>query len=251
MPDRILPFYAACDESYSMAGHIDALNDGLRELHHAVGTDPIVAGKTRFCLIGFAGTAEVLLPLSRLSDITKIARLTVKAATRFGTAFDLLRVTIERDLSVLARDRHRVCRPAVFFLSDGRPTDPSDWSPAHARLVHPSSPARPDVVAFGIGDADAATIGRIGTYRAFVSQPGTSSPAALGQFTRTLTDSILRTGTSVAGGGQATLQVSERVTGFRTLTGDTLTGDRSAAARPTPEQALRSAPTDHRSGSMQ
>ena len=37
MPEEILPFYVVCDQSYSMADHLDALNDGLAQLHEGPG----------------------------------------------------------------------------------------------------------------------------------------------------------------------------------------------------------------------
>lgn len=216
MPEQILPFYVVCDQSYSMADHLDALNDALAELHRAVGTDPVVADKTRFCLIGFSGTAEVLQPLCRLSDVMEIVGLTTQAGTSFGVAFDLLRTTIDADVASLKADAHRVYRPAVFFLSDGHPTDQATWPDAYERLRDPDWPARPNIIAFGIGDADAETIGRIGTFGAFMSTGGVSPGAALHGFARTLTTSVVRSG-SVVADGDLLLQVPDAVPGFTAL----------------------------------
>ncbi len=216
MPEQILPFYVVCDQSYSMADHLDALNDGLAELHRAVGTDPVVADKTRFCLIGFSGTAEILQPLCRLSDVVDIVELTTQAGTSFGAAFSVLRETIEKDVELLKADAHRVYRPAVYFLSDGHPTDPGGWPDAYDRLVDPDWPARPNIIAFGIGDADADTIARIGTFQAFMSRGGVGPGAALHGFARALTTSVVRSG-AVAGDGDLMLQVPDRVAGFTAL----------------------------------
>ena len=216
MPEQILPFYVVCDQSYSMTDHLDALNDGLAQLHRAVGTDPVVADKTRFCLIGFSGTAEVLQPLCRLSDVMEIVGLTTQAGTSFGEAFTLLRDTIEKDVELLRADAHRVYRPAVFFLSDGHPTDPATWPDAYERLVAPDWPPRPNIISFGIGDADATTIGRIGTFQAFMSQGGVGPTAALHGFVRALTTSVVRSGGITPDGGLV-LQVPDRVVGFTAL----------------------------------
>lgn len=216
MPEQILPFYVVCDQSYSMADHIDALNDALAELHRAVGTDPVVADKTRFCLIGFSGGAEVLQPLCRLSDVVEIVGLTTQAGTSFGGAFTLLRETIERDVELLKADAHRVYRPAVFFLSDGHPTDPATWPDAYDLLRDPGWAPRPNIIAFGIGDADASTIGRIGTFQAFMSTGGVSPGTALHSFARTLTTSVVRSG-GLTGEGDLVLQVPDSVPGFTPL----------------------------------
>jgi uncharacterized protein YegL len=216
MPDQILPFYVVCDQSYSMTDHLDALNDGLAELHRAVSTDPVVADKTRFCLIGFSGTAEILQPLCHLSDVVKIVELTPQAETSFGTVFTLLRETIEKDVDVLTAAAYRVYRPVVFFLSDGQPTDPVTWPDAYGRLRDREWPPRPNIIAFGIGDANAATMSRIGTSQSFMSTGGVSPGAALHGFARALTTSVICSG-GITAEGDLVFQVSDRVPGFTPL----------------------------------
>ncbi|MFL6118901.1 vWA domain-containing protein [Actinophytocola sp.] len=218
MPEQILPFYVVCDQSYSMTDHLDALNDGLAQLHAAVGTDPVVADKTRFCLIGFSGEAEVLQPLCRASDVVGLTDLTTQAATSFGEAFTLLRHTIENDVDELKSRGDQVYRPAVFFLSDGHPTDHQTWPAAYERLVDPNWPPRPNIIAFGIGDADATTIGRIGTVQAFMSQGGVTPADALHCFARALTTSVVRSQDD----GEVALRVPARIDGFTTLRIDPL-----------------------------
>ncbi|MCT2582393.1 vWA domain-containing protein [Actinophytocola gossypii] len=216
MPEQILPFYVVCDQSYSMADHLDGLNGGLRELHRAVGTDPVVADKTRFCLIGFAGDARVLQPLCALSDIVTMVELEVSPATSFAAAFELLRTTVERDVERLKADGHRVYRPAVFFLSDGQPTDPAAWPAAYERLLDPDWPARPNIISFGIGDADETTIDRVGTVQAFMSHGGLSPSAALHEFARALTRSVVSSGEPLDD-GDLVLRIPRQVTGFTAL----------------------------------
>jgi uncharacterized protein YegL len=218
MPEEILPFYVVCDQSYSMADHLDALNDGLAQLHAAVGTDPVVADKTRFCLIGFSGEAVVLQSLCRPSDVVGLTDLTTHPATSFGEAFTLLRDTIENDVDELKARGDQVYRPAVFFLSDGHPTDHTTWEAAYERLVDPDWPARPNIIAFGIGDADADTIHQIGTVQAFMSHGGVSPAAALHSFAHALTTSVVRANDE----GEVALRVPARIDGFTTLRVDQL-----------------------------
>ncbi|MGB3442300.1 MAG: hypothetical protein WBA97_26450 [Actinophytocola sp.] len=218
MPEQILPFYVVCDQSYSMADHLDALNDGLAQLHAAVGTDPVVADKTRFCLIGFAGIAEVLQPLCSPSDVVRLVGLASQAGTNFGEAFTLLREAISEDVARLKADAYQVYRPAVFFLSDGHPTDPAAWPAAYERLTDPEWRARPNIIAFGIGDADAATIGRIGTFQAFMSRGGVSPAAALHGFARALTTSVVHS----VSDSDLLLRVPTHVAGFTALRIDRL-----------------------------
>jgi len=216
MPEQILPFYVVCDQSYSMADHLDGLNDGLRELHRAVGTDPVVADRTRFCLIGFSGLAEVLQPLCSLSDVVELVDLAVSPATSFTAVFTVLRDTIEADVTRLKAAGHRVYRPAVFFLSDGQPTDPGTWPAAYERLVDPAWPPRPNIISFGIGDADESTIRRVGTVQAFMSQGGLSPGVALHEFARALTKSVVSSGGDT-GDGDLVLRIPRQVTGFTAL----------------------------------
>jgi len=217
MSEQVLPFYVVCDESYSMEPHIPQLNQYLQELHQAIGTDPVVSDKTRFCVIGFSGTAEVLLPLSELSEVEEMCGLTAKAATSYIAAFELVRDTIDRDVSMLKGDGHRVYRPAVFFLSDGLPTDEADWVPSHQRLTDRNWGPRPNIVAFGIGEADAPTIQRVATFKAFMVRQGVSPVDALHEFAKALTKSIVRSSTTLADGGQVSLQVPEKIEGFTEL----------------------------------
>lgn len=191
MSEHVLPFYVVCDESYSMVEHLDTLNAGVRDLHHVATTDRRVAGKVRLCLMGFSGAANVLVPLSKPTELTQITGMTAKAATNFGAAFALLRETIESDVRAMNTAAHVVYRPVVFFLSDGLPTDPASWRAAHDRLTENSWPARPHIIAFGIGDADAQTIKRVGTFKTFMSDSGMTPGAVVRKFAKELTTSIV------------------------------------------------------------
>lgn len=217
MSEQVLPFYVVCDESYSMEANIGALNQYLTELHRAVGTDPVVSDKTRFSVIAFSDTAEVLLPLCELGELEEMPGLAAKAGTSYVAAFTCLRDTIDRDVAMLKGDGHRVYRPAVFFLSDGLPTDESDWRLAHQRVTDPGWAPHPNIVAFGIGDADAETIRQVGTFKAFLVNEGVSPISALHEFAKALTKSIVKSGSSLAQGGPVTLQVPEKIEGFTEL----------------------------------
>ncbi|HEY2056975.1 MAG TPA: hypothetical protein VGH57_01280 [Amycolatopsis sp.] len=194
MPDRVMPFYVVCDESYSMADHIGTLNDRLGELHDAVAAEPDVAGGARLCVIGFSGAARIVTPLSPLSRSAGARARPTGAESNFGSAFALLRRTIQSDVEALLAESFEVCRPLVFFLSDGQPTDPAIWPSVHADLTTADWPGAPRMVAFGIGDADAATIGRVGTYRAFMSAGGVTPAQALHEFAGLLATSLVPAG---------------------------------------------------------
>ncbi|MFE0027263.1 hypothetical protein [Amycolatopsis sp. NPDC059021] len=224
MPDRILPCYVVCDESSSMADHLADVGTGLRALHGALLADPLVAGTARLCVIGFSETARIVTPLSAPDGEPAWRGPGSGTETNFGVVFSLLRETIQRDVEVLQAESCVVYRPVVFFLSDGQPTDPGLWPAAHARLADRAWPARPRIVAFGIGDADRATIGRIGTHRAYLSTGEASPREAVRVFASTLTSTV------VAAGRSGDVDLPRQVTGFTALeTG--LPGRRPAEGR--------------------
>ncbi|SNT19843.1 vWA domain-containing protein [Actinacidiphila glaucinigra] len=220
---QILPFYLVCDESGSMIGpNIDAMNKALPELHQEISTNPTVADKTRFCLIGFSDDAKVLQPLVDLSDIDSLPALAGGGLTAYGEAFRALLRCIEGDVTTLKGQGHEVYRPVVFFLSDGIPTD-AGWEQAHKELVQ----ARygPKIIAFGIGEADPGTISQVANFRAFMQQDASVSPAqALREFAASLTRSIVRSASSIPadGSGGFALAVDETVPGFSTVSLDKL-----------------------------
>ncbi|MCK8676020.1 vWA domain-containing protein [Streptomyces lichenis] len=223
---QILPFYLVCDESGSMAGQgIDTVNEALPTLYEEISTNPTVADKTRFALIGFSTAASVLQPLADLSELSHLPSLSAGGITSFGSAFRLLRDTIEKDVAALKAEGHEVYRPVVFFLSDGEPTD-NDWEEALADLKEAERfRYAPKIIAFGITDADAAIISRVANFKAFIQKDDSISPAvALREFASSLTRSIVNSATSMAaeGGDGFQLQVDEQVPGYTSLNLDKL-----------------------------
>lgn len=221
MGQQVLPFYLMCDESGSMSGApIDAINQALPELHSEIGLNPVVADKTQFSVIGFSDTAEVLLELSDLSQVTGLPVLSTKGGTNFAAAMTCARQQIESDVSRLKGQGHQVYRPVVFFMTDGRPQ--GDWLQEWQELTGTHFAYRPNIVAFGIGDADASTISAIATFRAFLAD-GTMSPAtALQEFATALTRSIVMSGSTQSPDGGMTLQTPEQIPGFTALSVDAL-----------------------------
>ena len=193
--EAVVPFYIVCDESGSMGGNggIDAINQGLPELHATIAADPLVSDKCRIGLISFSDTADVLLPIARLSDVASMPGMKSRSVTNYGRAFDLLKTVIADDIIQLKAQGYRVYRPAVFFISDGVPTD--DWHTAYQRLVV-GNPQAPNIIAFGVGDADATVMAKVGTKACYIADHGVSPGAALKEILRSLTNSIVGTASS-------------------------------------------------------
>jgi uncharacterized protein YegL len=182
MESHVLPFYAVCDESYSMLDHLGAVNAALRSFHHAACDDPFVAGLIRFSLIGFSARARVIVPLSDLAAAAPAICLASEVETNFGDAFSTVRATIERDVEALTESAYRVLRPCVLFVSDGQSTDPATWPADYAAVADREWPNRPDVLALAVGDADLAALARIGAVR--TARGGESTGRELHEFVR-------------------------------------------------------------------
>lgn len=214
---NILPFYLVCDESGSMDGDpLRAMNEALPELHKEIGSNPVVCDKTRFSIITFNDRAKVLQPLEDLSQITRLPQLEADGTTDYANVFRLLRSEIESDAQALKAEGHRVFRPSVFFLSDGRPND-NDWETALASLTDPAWKLHPNILAFGIGAADPGIIRKVGITKAFMAD-GSKLPAqALSEFATMLTRSIINSGS--AGNLPAPI-VPDKVPGFTMLPAD-------------------------------
>src|ERR1700728_2057767 len=120
----IMPFYLVCDVSASMSGDMPALNEGIRRLRRAIVAQPQVDDVAQIGIITFSTTAQVVLPLSQMSE-EQMPTLSAQASTHYGSAFRLLAQTIEQDIARLKAQRLKVYRPCAFFLTDGLPTDGS------------------------------------------------------------------------------------------------------------------------------
>jgi uncharacterized protein YegL len=212
----VLPFYLVCDESLSMAGApVDAINESLPKLHSEIGSNPVVADKTRFCLIGFSSSAEVLLPLTDLSTVSSMPGLRAGGVTSYGSAFNLLYNTITDDVAKLKAEGVQVYRPAVFFISDGQPAD--SWEAAHKRLTDARWRLHPNILSFGFGGADPQTIQQVATVKAFIAD-GTMGPdLALREFAQSLTRSIISSAARAEDNGSMTLDLPNDVPGFLAL----------------------------------
>jgi uncharacterized protein YegL len=197
---------------------LDAINDSLPKIHTEIGSNPVVADKTKFAIVGFSDYAELVLPLSNLSEITSIPALTVKGGTNYSSAFDLLYDTIAEDVKQLKASGDQVYRPAVFFLSDGQPGD--NWEGSYKRLIDPSWTYHPNILAFGFGDVDARTLQHVATARAFVADGSMGPDEALREFAQSLIQSIVNSGSKPAQGGALTLAVPDQVPGFTSLPAD-------------------------------
>src|SRR3984957_8544924 len=180
----VFPFYLCLDVSASMAGApIDSVNLQLPLLRASIGEDPAIAEVIRFGVITFSDVAHTLLPLCDLSLVEFVPFLAAQGRTSYAAAFDHLRQVIESDYHSSRSAGDRWYRPAVIFISDGHPTDDTErWRSAHQRLTDPAWKRRPNILAFGFGDADPRVLTVVSESkpnRAFIAVEG-AEPSKVG-----------------------------------------------------------------------
>jgi uncharacterized protein YegL len=198
----VFPFYLCLDVSASMAGGpIESVNQQLPLLRASVGEDPAIAEVIRLGIITFSDVAHSVLPLCDLSLVEAVPELSVQGRTSYAAAFDHLRSVIESDYQKSRAGGDRWYRPAVLFISDGRPTDETDrWKAAHQRLTDPSWKRRPNIRSFGFGDADPSVLSAVSESkpnRAFIAVEGAEPSKVVPELMSGLIQSIVSSSASV------------------------------------------------------
>lgn len=217
----VLPFYVLVDVSYSMTmvpKSVDGIGGGeapivagnriVRAVKEALDEAPILADKVRFSLLDFSDDAQVVIPMCDLMQVqpADIPDLQARGGTSFVSAFDLLRRQIGIDVAQLKADGHKVHRPAVFFLTDGEPTDEEGaWKAAFASLTDNSFKERPNFIPFGVAEAKKNILDQLvypeGKMRSFVAKQGEDPAQAITSMAEKLVGSVLASANSIQVGG--------------------------------------------------
>ena len=193
---QVLPIYFVGDESHSMNGApIESVNRGLLDLRDEVAKHPLIGKKVRFGILTFADTAQTRLELSELSEELILPTLAPRGrGTSYASAFEALHATIPADVALLKASGYQVHRPSVFFLSDGLPTEKEDrWQTKLEGLRDPAFNERPNILAFGVGEADPAVIRQIASSPrfAFMMLDGVSTAGAISEFAASMLNSMV------------------------------------------------------------
>lgn len=198
----VFPFYLCLDVSASMSGGpIESVNEQMPLLRASVGEDPAVAEVIRLGIITFSDVARSVLPLCDLSLVEAVPTVSAQGRTSYAAAFDHLRQVIEEDYQRSRASGDRWYRPAVIFISDGRPTDdPERWRSALDRLTDPGWKRRPNILAFGFGDADPEVLATVTSgkpNRAFIAAEGAQPAKVIPELLAGLIQSIVSSSASV------------------------------------------------------
>lgn len=214
---KLLPFYLVCDVSYSMveSGALEEANHILPALVQALEKDPIICDKVRFGVIDFSDDARVLLPLCDLLEQTSLPALEGRRNTSYKAAFELLRTEIERNVNQLKADGYAVHRPAVFFLSDGAPTDPEpEWMAAFRALtVYDKASGQgnrmyPNIIPFGLQGSDPLMLQQLihpttppeRAMRLFLAEQDQTPASAVTKMAKLLVASVIQSSAGLAQG---------------------------------------------------
>jgi uncharacterized protein YegL len=198
----VFPFYICLDTSASMTGApIESVNEQMPRLRASIGEDPAVAEVIRLGIVTFSDVARSVLPLCDLSLVEAVPELAAQGRTSYSAAFDHLRQVIEEDYLKGRAAGDRWYRPAVVFISDGRPTDdPERWRSALQRLTDSSWKRRPNILAFGFGQADSEVLAAVTSNqpnRAFIAAEGADPAKVVPELLQGLIQSIVSSSASV------------------------------------------------------
>jgi uncharacterized protein YegL len=195
---NVLPVYFVGDESFSMDGEpINQLNVALSKLRDEAARSPAIGEVARFGVITFAGDALCRLELGPLTHEMAMPTLACRdGGTSYRSVFLELRQRLPGDVATLKAGGYKVHRPVVFFLSDGQPTDSAefDWREPLADLQATTFHERPNILAFGFGQAEEDTIKAVASQPryAWIQADGTSAANAVAEFGASLIVSISR-----------------------------------------------------------
>lgn len=220
---RVLPLYVMGDVSSSMTGaSLDQVNQLMAPLMTTIHTNGMLHDTVYLCVADFSSQANMLLPLCRVGDAPGVPQFAGGGSTSYAAAFDLLAGAIARDVPALKAAGKQVIRPAVFFYSDGQPTDDEAvWKAAFSRLADPA-PGRvhANVIPFGIGNADPAVIRHISRPQGYHQDvhAGYDLSAAMKTIIEAIMRSLVSSATSLHQGGG--LLLPNQVPGFTVVPGD-------------------------------
>lgn len=210
---KLLPFYLVIDVSVSMEGSkLQSANNIMPTIVDALAENPILSDKVRFGLIDFSDDAQVRLPLCDLLDPNlTLPALSVRGATSYAAAFTTLRHEIDANIAQLKADQYVVHRPAVWFISDGAPTDrASDWQRAFTELT--TAKAYPNLIPCGVDQADLKVMGSLihpssGSKKMalYMMEPNHDPAKAITGMAEILISSMIHSGYSLAGGNTGTI----------------------------------------------
>src|SRR5947207_9138362 len=159
---KCLPTYLVFDTSGSMTPHQQLLNQTPEELYASLAQSPRVAEFAHISILSLNEDAEVVVEMTDLGDLQALPQFSCGGRTNYAKVFQLLRQRIDQDVPMLSAKGKAVLRPAVFFMTDGIPTD-RGWQGAFETLVSKDWRRYPHVITYGFGEAKQEVLAKVAT----------------------------------------------------------------------------------------
>lgn len=158
----VRPFYILCDESSSMSlEDVQAVNEGIIDIIDLLASDPILDDRVRISIVTYADNAEVLVPITAISNFTHLPLITVQGSTaQFRNLFRFMKFLLARDCRALSASYSKVMRPIILHISKGRPSDES-WLQYFEKMIDKNFAFRPNIVSYGVRGADKEVLASI------------------------------------------------------------------------------------------
>ncbi len=148
---RRLPIYLLLDASGSMSGApIEAVNRGVEIFKQEVQSDPFASETVHVGIVVFNSSAQMitngLVPIDQLD----VPNLDAGGLTALGSAFRVLKDSLDRDLKKsIPGEKKGDWKPLVFILTDGMPTD--DWEGPRSEILQRQANKVLNMVTVGCG----------------------------------------------------------------------------------------------------
>jgi uncharacterized protein YegL len=209
-----LPAYLVLDTSYSMKPFVGLLNATLIDIYDTLYNNPVVKEFVHLSVISFNTKAFVVTPMTDIDELESLPTVTCDGATNLGPMFELLRARITEDVRMLSDNGIKVLRPVVFLLTDGEPTDTpaGSWRQELDLLRDPNWKQRPNVLAYGFGDAHEAVLKQIANVACYLAEgDARENSEAVSAALTSLLNSL------VASAKTQQLQIPESVKGYKSV----------------------------------
>lgn len=160
------------DTSSSMSGApIAALNAGYDALREALAEDPLARKRTEIAVITFGGTAQLAAPFTEGRDLAPMT-FSATGGTPMGGALELGLDQLLARKQTYKDAGLEYFRPWLFVITDGAPTDTSQFTAAAARVKQVEAQKGVTVFAVGVADADRSTLAKLSDAREPLSLDG-------------------------------------------------------------------------------
>ena len=136
---RIIPIYLVVNTSNSMTGRLVEVGHLLDAFQDELLCSPMLGDRVRLCVVGFSEFAQIVLPLSDLTEIATLPKLPASQGVRFAPMFDLLTRRTASDVLANISAGNSVDWPMVLIITDCIPND-YGWERAYEALYRSSRP---------------------------------------------------------------------------------------------------------------